>query len=73
VRLVADAGTWDDRVVMGRIRRLALVALMILATLVAPIAVPIRLVRLQRRREARRTEFVVRDRGASALRLPETV
>jgi hypothetical protein len=51
--------------VVGRIRRVALVALMVLAAVVAPIAVPIRMIVLQRRRVPTRTEFVVRDERRS--------
>jgi hypothetical protein len=57
----------------GRIRRLALVTLMVLAALVAPIAVPIRVFRGQRRREPRKTELVVHAERSAAPRLPETV
>jgi hypothetical protein len=46
---------------------------MVLAALVAPIAVPIRMLVLRRRRESPRTEFVVRDEHRSELELPETV
>jgi hypothetical protein len=56
-------------IVGGRIRRLALVTLMVLAAVVAPIAVPIRVIRGQRRREVRKTEFVVRSERAAALRI----
>ena len=57
----------------SRIRRIALVTLMVLAAVVAPIAVPIRMVVLYLRREAKRTEFVVRDERRSDLELPQTV
>ena len=56
----------------GRIRRIAFVVLMILAALVAPIAVPLRMIVLQRRRVPTRTEFVVRDERPNALGRPET-
>jgi hypothetical protein len=52
---------------------LAFVTLMVLAALVAPIAVPIRVIRGQRRREPRKTELVVRHERAATLRLPQTV
>jgi hypothetical protein len=55
------------------VRKAALVALMILSALVAPIAVPIRIVVLHLRRESKKTEFVVRDERVSDLELPETV
>ena len=46
---------------MGRqIRRMALVFLMIFAALVAPIALPIRIVVLHLKRDTAKTEFVVR-------------
>jgi hypothetical protein len=47
--------------VATRIRRYALVTMMILAAAVAPIAVPIRIVVLHLRRDTSRIEFVVRD------------
>ncbi|MGA9159884.1 MAG: hypothetical protein WB297_03315 [Actinomycetota bacterium] len=58
---------------MGRrIRRIALVVLMILAALVAPIAVPIRIVVLHLKRDQNKTGFVVREERSSPLQLPET-
>jgi hypothetical protein len=57
----------------GRIRRMACVTLTVFAVLVAPIALPIRLIRGQRRREPRKTELVVRHERAATLRLSETV
>jgi hypothetical protein len=56
----------------GRIRRLAFVTLLVLAALVAPIAVPIRVIRGQRRREPRKTELVARFERSAAPRLSET-
>ena len=58
---------------MVRIRKAALVALMILAAILAPIAVPIRMLVLRRRRDGARTEFVVRHEPHFELELPETV
>jgi hypothetical protein len=55
-----------------RPRRIALVVLMAFAALVAPIAVPIRIVVLALRREPKKTEFVVREDRSSPLRLPKT-
>ena len=57
---------------MVRIRKAALVALMILAAMVAPIAMPIRMLVLRRRRDGARTEFVVRHERHFELELPET-
>jgi len=60
-------------VTVGRqIRRVALVVLMILAALAAPVALPLRIVVLKRRREVAKTEFVVRHVAPSGF-LPETV
>ncbi|HEY7756063.1 MAG TPA: hypothetical protein VID69_07545 [Actinomycetota bacterium] len=50
-----------------RIRRYALVSMMILAAVVAPIAVPIRIVVLHLRRETSRIEFVARDERRAAV------
>jgi hypothetical protein len=50
-----------------RIRRVALVSLMVLAAVLAPVAVPIRILVLHLRRETTRTEFVVRDERARVL------
>lgn len=58
---------------VGRqIRRVALVVLMMFAALVAPLALPLRIVVLKRRREIPKTEFVVRHVTPGRL-LPETV
>jgi hypothetical protein len=61
----------DD--VGGRVRRLAFVGLMVLAAVVAPIAVPIRVIRGERRRVPRKSELVVRHERAAAPRVSETV
>jgi hypothetical protein len=59
---------------MGRrLRRGALVALMVLAAVVAPVALPIRMVVLHLRRETKRTEFVLREERTSPIRLPQTI
>ena len=52
-----------------RLRRFALVALMLFAALVAPIALPIRILVERVRRDTRRTEQVVRHEVRSAWRL----
>ena len=51
---------------------MALVVLMAVAALVAPIAVPIRIVVLHLKRDRNKTEFVVREERSSRLQLPET-
>lgn len=57
---------------MGRkIRRIALVVLMAFAALVAPLALPIRIIVLKRRREVPKTEFVLRE-VTTGLPQPET-
>lgn len=57
---------------MGRrIRRGALVSLMVAAALVAPVALPIRMVVLHLRRDTARTEFVVRHATPGDRLLPE--
>jgi hypothetical protein len=53
------------------LRRIALVTLMVLAALVAPVALPIRMVVLHLRREPKTTEFVVREDQTSPIRLPQ--
>jgi hypothetical protein len=61
---------------VGRqVRRAALVVLMIFAALVAPIALPIRIIVLHLKRETPKTEFVVRhvSPGDMLEPLPETV
>jgi hypothetical protein len=58
---------------VGRVRKATVIALMILSVLVAPIAVPIRMVVVHLRRESKKTEFVVREDRRSRLELPETV
>jgi hypothetical protein len=63
---------WENRAVGRRLRRIALVVLMAFATLIAPIAVPIRIVVLALRRESKKTEFVVREDRSSPLRLAKT-
>jgi hypothetical protein len=68
---------WDDdgvRELLGHragrgLRRVALVALMLFAALVAPIALPIRILVERVRRDTRRTEQVVRQEVWSAWRL----
>ena len=55
-----------------RLRRLALVTLMILAALVAPVALPIRIVVMHLRRDTAKTEFVIRHVTAGDTVLPET-
>ncbi len=54
-------------------RRFALVALMILAAIIAPVALPIRMIVVHLRRETSRTEFVVREERRTDLELPQTV
>jgi len=59
---------------VGRqIRRIVLVALMILAAVVAPVALPIRIVVLHLRRDTAKTEFVVRHVAPGEDLLPESV
>ncbi len=59
---------------MGRrVRRGVLVALLVLAAVVAPVALPIRIVVLHLRRETKKTEFVVLQERADSIRLPQTV
>ncbi len=59
---------------MGRrMRRIALVALMVLAAIVAPVALPIRIIVIHLQRETKKTEFVVRQERRTDLELPQTV
>lgn len=55
------------------LRKTALVALMILAAVAAPVALPIRMIVALRRRETTRTEQVVRPDRATEQALPSTV
>lgn len=51
------------------IRKLALVALMLFAAVVAPIALPIRMIVELRRKDVRKTEQIVRQDALAAYRL----
>ena len=58
---------------MGRrLRRIALVSLMVAAAVLAPVALPIRMVVMHLRRETARTEQVVHEQRTSALRPAQT-
>ena len=71
---------WDDADVNERlghraarnVRKAALVALMILAAVVAPVALPIRMIIARRQRETIRTEQVVRTDRVAETTLPST-
>ena len=52
---------------------MALVSLMILAAVVAPVALPIRIVVMHLRRDTAKTESVVRHIASGTDLLPETV
>jgi hypothetical protein len=53
-----------------QIRRVALVALMLLAAIVAPVALPIRIVVMHLRRDTAKIGFVARDIGSGDVLSP---
>ena len=69
---------WDDDVVSGprdrrvgrRLRKAALVTLMLFAAVVAPVALPIRILVERVRRDTRKTEQVVRQETRAELTDP---
>jgi ABC-type phosphate/phosphonate transport system permease subunit len=61
------------RVATRGLRKAALVALMLVAAVAAPVALPIRMLIARRNRPTETTEQVVRDQDAVARTLPSTV
>jgi archaellin len=65
------AGARPGRTARG-LRKLALVAIMLVAAVAAPVALPIRMLIARRQRPTATTEQVVRRQDASARTLPST-